>query len=144
MQTRKQQTRRRQRAATSAELAFLLPTLILLVLICIDFGRFAYTQVAVNNAARAGASYAIMNPYVSSGQTTWQGQIQQTARDEMTNQTGYDPNALTTATVVTVEQSGIRRVRVTASYASFRTIVRWPGIPSSLTLRGTVEMTAIR
>ena len=94
-------------------------------------------------ARRRGRAKRLWDP-IHAGQTTWQGQIQQTARDEMTNQTGYDPNALTTATVVTVEQSGIRRVRVTASYASFRTIVSWPGIPSSLTLRGRVEMTAIR
>ena len=90
----------------------------LIVLGFIDFGRFAYHHVAVTNAARAGAEYAIMTPYVSTGQSAWKAKVQQTARDEMTDQTGYDPSDLTTVTTVTVEQTGLRRVRVEARLAS--------------------------
>ena len=70
--------------------------------------------------------------------------VQATARDEMTNQTGYDPGDLTTVATVTVEPTGLRRVRVEARYASFQTIVSWPGIPSALTIRSAVTMRVIR
>lgn len=134
----------RRRAAAAAEFAIILPVLMMIVLGFIDFGRFAYHYVAVTNAARAGAEYAIMTPYVSAGQGAWQAKVQQAARDEMANQTGYAPSNLTTSTAVTVEQNGLRRVRVEATYASFRTITSWPGIPSTLTLRSAVTMRVVR
>src|SRR5262249_33857036 len=109
--------------AVAAEFAFLLPVLMLIVLICVDFARFAYTYIALKNAAQAGTSYAIMTPYLSSTQAAWETQIQTKARNEMTGQTSYDSTKLTTSTSVTVESSGLHRVRVTASYDSFKPIV---------------------
>ncbi|HET6572411.1 MAG TPA: TadE/TadG family type IV pilus assembly protein [Fimbriiglobus sp.] len=135
---------RRRCGASAAEFAVVLPVLLLIVLGLIDFGRFAYYHVAVTNAARAGAEYAIMTPYVPAAQAAWNARVQETARDEMTNQIGYDPADLTTATTVTVERTGLRRVRVEATYASFQTVTSWPGIPSSLTIRSAVTMRVIR
>jgi Flp pilus assembly protein TadG len=135
---------KRHCGVVAAELALILPVLVLLVLLCIDVGRFAYTFIALKNSARAGASYAIMNPYVSSTQAAWTAKIQTVARNEMTGQTGYDPTALTTTADVTIESSGLHRVKVTATYASFQTIISWPGIPSSLSLQCATEMRAVR
>jgi hypothetical protein len=115
----------------------------------VDFGRFAYTYIAVSNAARAGAAYGIMNNYVSAGYTAWQAEIQRTAREEMVNQTGFVWDNLTTVSEGIGETgndgnpNGYRRVRVTASYP-FTTIITWPGLPSSLTLQRRVELRAIR
>jgi Flp pilus assembly protein TadG len=136
--------RARRRGIASAEFALVLPLLILLVLICIDFGRFAYTYIALKNAAQAGASYAMMNSYVSSTQTAWTNSIQTTARNEMTGQIGYDSTKLTTTADVTIETTGLRRVRVTATYNSFSPMISWPGIPSSVTLKCASEVRAIR
>lgn len=130
--------------AAVTEFALVLPLMILLVLGCLDFGRFAYTLIAVENAARAGAGYAIMNPYLKSGKTAWEAAIQEAAREEMTNQKGYDSTKLTTTTSVVIETNGLHRVKVTATYNSFDTIVAWPGIPESMVLTGFVEMRAIR
>jgi Flp pilus assembly protein TadG len=44
----------RRRGASATELAIILPLFITIVLSCVDFGRFAYTYIAVSNAARAG------------------------------------------------------------------------------------------
>jgi Flp pilus assembly protein TadG len=133
-----------RRGASSAELAVLLPVLMLIVLGCIDFGRFGYNYIAVTNAARTGAEYAVMTPYLTSGQSAWQTKIQEKARDEMYQQTGYNANNLTTAAAVTIEGNGLRRVRVTATYSSFQTLIPWPGIPSQVTLRSAVETRVIR
>jgi len=130
--------------AAAAEFALVLPVLMTLVLACVDFGRFAYHHIAITNAARAGAEYGIMNPYVASGSSAWQSAIQTTARNELTNQTNCTPTNLTTTTTVTIESNGLRRVRVVASYSSFQTIVSWPGIPSSSVLTARVDVWMIR
>ena len=128
----------------ASELALLLPLLLLMVLACADFGRFAYTLIAVTNATRAGAGHAIMNPYVAGGQGAWATEIQQKARDELAQQTGTVPNNLTVTTTVTIEQTNLRRIRVEATYANFQTLIAWPGVPSSIALRRAVVMRAIR
>lgn len=107
-------------------------------------GRFGYHQIAVTNAARAGAEYGIMHPYTTSTQAAWMATIQQTARNELTGQTGCNPNSLTTTTTVNVESNGLRRIQVDATYSSFQTLVSWPGIPRTMTLRATVIMRSVR
>lgn len=134
----------RRRAVTAVEFALILPVLLTLVFACVDFGRLAYTFLGVRNAARAGGSYAIMNSYTSSTQGAWLSAIQQAARDEMANQTGYTASNLTTTTNVTIESNGLRWVRVEASYTSFQTVVPWPLIPNSVVLRSAVELRVIR
>ena len=44
------------------EFALLLPVLLLLLVVAIDFGRLFATFVAINNAAREGAAYAAGHP----------------------------------------------------------------------------------
>jgi Flp pilus assembly protein TadG len=129
---------------TATELALVLPLLMLLALACVDFGRVAYLHIALNGAARAGAAHAIMNPDIAAGSGNWQEEIQQKAREEMEQQTGYDPDRLTTTATLTLEPTGLRRVRVEATYASFEPLVPWPGIPAQLTLVRAVEMRCIR
>ena len=140
--------RRGRRGASAVELAIILPLLVTIVLGCVDFGRFVYNYIAVTNAARAGAAYAMMNNYTSSTQGTWQSAVTTAARQEMTNQMGYNSSNMTVATpVVTLESSGLRRVQVTVGYP-FQTIVNWNfgiySIPQSLTLQRTIVVRAIR
>src|SRR5437899_8835587 len=78
----------RRRAGAAAELAFILPLLVTLVLGAVDFGRCAYYYIAVTNAARAGAQYAIMNNYTASTQSAWQTNVKQAITDEMSQQVG--------------------------------------------------------
>jgi Flp pilus assembly protein TadG len=141
-----QQTGCSRRGAAAVEFALILPLLITLVLGCIDFGRFAYYYIAVTNAARAGASYGIMNNYTSSTYSTWVANITQAARDEIAQQ--KEPGKTLSVTVSTSREStGLRRVQVLASYP-FTTIVPWNwtglAIPSSVNLQRQVEMRLIR
>ena len=135
---------RHRRGASATELVLVLPVLAFIVLACVDFGRFAYHHVAVANAARAAAEYATTTPYPPGGQAAWAARVQQTARAEVTGQTNCDPAALTTTTTVAVEESGLRRVEVRATYTGFHTVVSWPGIPDNPALGRAVVMRAIR
>jgi Flp pilus assembly protein TadG len=133
-----------RRGASATEMALILPAIMLLVIGCVDLGRFAYHYIAVGNAARAGAGYGIMNNFNTSTQTTWTGKIQQAAIDEMTGQTSFQSNQLSVS-VNTADDlgNGDLRVQVSASYP-FSTIVTWPGIPRPMTLTRTVSMRHIR
>ena len=131
--------------AAAVELAMVLPLLILLALGCVDFGRFAYYSIAVQNAARTGAEYAIMNPYPTSDPTAWTSAVQAAAVDEMTNQTGYDAGALSVASSVSFEMStGLPYITVTTTYTGFATAINWPGIPQNPTLSGSLVIRGIR
>jgi Flp pilus assembly protein TadG len=129
---------------TAVEFALILPLLVTLVLGCVDFGRCAYTFIGVRNAARAGAAYAIMNPYTSSTQNDWMAQTESAAREEMTNMTGYTAGNLAVVTTPTIDTDGLRWVRVEATYTSFQTIIPLPLLPNNVVLRSAVEMRMIR
>jgi Flp pilus assembly protein TadG len=145
----------RRRGAAAAELAIVLPLLATLVLGSVDFGRFAYYQIAVTNAARAGAGYAIMNPYnvgSPSAGSTWQTNILSTAQAELSGQIGSANAAhlaISPAPAVTADANGdgLNYVTVTATYP-FTTIVNWQwtglNIPHTLTLSSTIQMRMIR
>ncbi len=63
-------TGRRSRGQAVVEFALVVPVLVLLLLITIDFGRAFFTYVQVNNAAREGAAYGAAQPTDTSGITT--------------------------------------------------------------------------
>lgn len=135
-----------RRGAAAVEFAATLPLLTLLVLGCVDLGRFGYSYIAVTNAARAGASYGIMNNYSPSTLATWQANVIAAGTAETKNSAGTQTMpglTVATPTVVVESATGLRRVQVTASY-SFQTVVAWPGIPRTLNLRRTAEMRLIR
>ena len=132
---------RGRRGAAVVELALILPVWMLLVLACVDFGRVASVNIALTNAARAGAAHAAMTPDVAGNINQ---EVEQVARAEAGQQTGFDTARLTTVTTATVEPTGLRRVRVEATYDSFETLVPWPGVPQRVKLVRAVEMRAIR
>ena len=146
----------RRRGASAVELALILPILVTIVLGAVDFGRFAYSYIALTNSARAGAASAMMNNYTSTTQSTWLTNVTTAARQEMTGQTGYNSAnlavlspAISNGSVsgVTVESTGLRRVTVTVTYP-FQTVVNWNfgiySIPQNLTLRKTIVVRSIR
>ena len=140
---------RQQRGVSATELALILPLFVTIVLGCVDFGRFAYTYIAVSNAARAGASWGMMNPPIVADQTPWENSVTQAAINEMSQQPGFQSSNLTvTVPPITTEAgTGTWRFTVTASYP-FQTIITWNvggyGIPHSLNLQQQVTMRGIR
>ncbi len=146
---REPRTQWRRRGASATELAVILPLFITIVLGCIDFGRFAYTYIAVSNAARAGASWGMMNPPIVAYQTPWENSVAQAASNEMSQQPGFQSSDLTVSvpSITTESGTGTWRFTVTASYP-FQTIITWNvggyGIPHSFTLQQQVTMRGIR
>src|SRR5262245_39545107 len=77
---------RKRRGAAAVEFMAILPVLTTLLLAGIDFGRFGYRYLQVQNAAMAAANYGAMNPYdvtSASERSIWVAQIKTRAQDEM-------------------------------------------------------------
>ena len=128
--------------AALIEFVIVLPLLITLVLGALDFGRFAYTYIAVTNAARAGAGFASFHPYTVTTQPNWVQQIEVTVVAELGDE--FDPGQVEVLPpVVSVDADGMRRVRVEVRYP-FQTVTNWPLIPNAVTLERAAEMRFIR
>lgn len=133
----------RGRPATAAtELALVLPFLVVLVLGCVDFGRFSHANVAVTNAARAGAEFGGTHPYTAGTYATWEQQVRQAVTDEMAGLDRFDAARLT-ITVTPAADADDTRVTVDVTYP-FETVTGWPGLPRTLTLRRAVSMPQTR
>ncbi len=131
------------------ELALLLPLILLIVIGCIDFGRFAHSYIGVTNSARAGAGYAHMHPPTVGTMSLWQANIRQIALDELTQTlpaSGLTANDVTVNSTRVFDQQNnttFWRAEVTVSMP-FRTIIAWPTLPANVTMTRTVKFRGIR
>jgi Flp pilus assembly protein TadG len=128
---------------TVLELALLLPLMLVLLIGLIEIGRFAYFDILVSNAARAGAQYGA------------QSLIQ--AADVNGIKTAAQSDGLTTMTITSAQQctcvagalggcpaggvcaQPLVYVQVTAT-EKFDSLFNYPGLPGSLTLASTATM----
>jgi len=121
---------RSRRGVAVVELAVLLPLLVMVFLITVDFARVFYFSLTLTNCARAGALYAcdpvaaVESPFTS---------VSAAALADATN---LSPQPVISSTNGT-DASGAY-VEVTAKYP-FATVTNFPGIPS-VQLTRTVRM----
>jgi len=121
-----------RRGIAAVELAVLLPFLMFVFVIAVDWARVFYFSVTLSNVARQGAIWGsdtiaeAQSPYTS---------VQQAALADGTSQ--WTPQPIVTSTNG-VDGSGNPYIEVTAKW-QFSTITNFPGVPSSQLTR-TVRM----
>jgi len=128
--------RARPRGAAAVEFAAVLPLLITILLGATDFGRFAHTLIAVTNAARAGASFAGTHPYTATSRPAWESGIRDAVRADLEQISEFDASQLVVKATPATDSEGRGRVAVEVTYP-FQSIVTWPFLPSSFTLKQT-------
>jgi Flp pilus assembly protein TadG len=137
----------RRGGSITLEFVFLLPVLLSLMLLTVDFGRFAHTYIAVSNAARAGASIGSFNAATPASKPLWDAAIQQAVTDEFETNTWFDVGNLVVAAPVLIDEgNGLRRVQVDVTYP-FQTLINWPYLPGysdPVDLRHVVVMRLVR
>lgn len=133
----------------ATELAIILPFLIFLWVIAIDWARIFYYTVTVQYAARDGAYCASNYPGIYSYDTDGNGQlssteIQNAALGEATNITptptvvvGYD--TIYNGTYSSSSPTGANFVQVRVTY-TFNTITNFPGVPNATVITRTERM----
>ena len=124
--------RHRRAAVAVVELAVLLPLLVLLFLITIDFARVFYFSVSLTNCARAGAIYA--SDPVAAAESPFPT-VEAAALADATN---LSPQPTITSQTFT-DNSGKPYVAVTAAY-TFNTVTAFPGIPNQVPLTRTIRV----
>ena len=143
MRLRTTRAGRGRRGATVVEFAILLPFLMFLFVLAIDFARILYFGIVLENCARNGAYYASNYPNAAYLYNDLYGY--KDLDDAILRDAGgiYNPADTTTKPTYTVTRSGTtggtQYVQVTVRW-NFQSITRFPGIPSLVTLTRSVTM----
>jgi Flp pilus assembly protein TadG len=138
--------RRKSRGQAMVEMAMALPVLALLLLAAADFGRLYYANIEVANAARAGAQYGSQSVITAadfSGMET-------AAKDDGSNLSALSATATQCTCMISSSVAACPASYCSnspqATYvevdttATFHTAIKYPGIPSSVTLGGKAVM----
>jgi Flp pilus assembly protein TadG len=139
----KRQTARNNRGAATVEMALVLPLILLFAFACVDFGRVVHAYVVVSNAARCGAEHGSMHKFTTYTHPFWESQVRQAVEKEMQGLAGFTADELQTTLTTFTDADGLFRLDVEVQYP-FQTVVRWPGVPSQITLNHRVAMRQIR
>lgn len=121
----------RPRGQALAELAILLPVLIILVLGATDYARVYRHFMALESAATTGAQYGC----VDASHALDANGIRLAAMRQLQDITHRNPVVASHAT------NGVLTVKVTAT---FSTVFRWPGMPGSNVVTRGVQMRILR
>jgi Flp pilus assembly protein TadG len=132
-----------RRGIAAIELAVVLPLVLLFAFAVVDFGRVVHTYITLANAARCGAEYGSMHNFTEYTYDFWESQVRLAIQQEMEGLSGVSPENLQSTVVTTTDNDGLFRVAVDTTFP-FRTVVRWPGVPSEVRLRRQVVMRQIR
>lgn len=148
---------RQDKGQAFVELALVLPIFILLLVGTAEIGYLAYASIEVSNAARAGVAYAARNHTTAKDSPNIQLAASMDAPNITTltatptfscsceSSTGVMGASVdcggidTTATSCPSPSRIVLYVKVTTS-APVNTVFHFPGIPSSITLRGSASM----
>src|ERR1043166_1508497 len=123
-----------RRGAAAVELAILLPILGCLFVAALDFSRVFYFDIILMNCARNAAVYGSQDP--TSAQDT--AGIKTAAQRDASN---LDVTKLNVSSSVN-STSNPTTVTVTVTYP-FTTLTRYPGVPSSITLTHTMQISVV-
>ena len=119
----------------AVETAVVLPLLLLLAMGTTDLGRVSHAYIAVATSARNAAQYGSGSK--NSSQDT--AGIAAAARSEMSSVVGYSSSNPTVTSSVIDEGGGNSSIKVTVIF-QFQSLIRYPGLPSSMTLTRTVHL----
>jgi Flp pilus assembly protein TadG len=135
------------RGQSYVELAFALPVLAIILVVAADFGRLFYTYLEVINAARAWAQYgsnSVITAADAAGMATAAKQDGvnvpnlTVSADQCTCGTATASIPACSSNFCTNDPQG--NYVVVKAQAPFATIVKYPGVPSSITLKSQVVM----
>jgi Flp pilus assembly protein TadG len=132
-----------QLGQTVVEMAMLLPLLLLLMVGLIEIGRYAYFDILISNAARAGAQYGAQSLIQAADVNGIRTAAQNDGLAAMTitslQECGCNAGALGGCPAGGVCPLPLVYVKVTAT-DTYNSMFNYPGLPRSLTLTSTVTM----
>src|SRR5262249_3567571 len=134
---------RRRSAIAATELALAVPILLLFAGAAADFGRVAYYQEALANAARTGGETGATHQFTSYTRPMWEAEVRQAVVDEMASLPGFNDGDLTYELSTTIDADGLAKIVVEVGYP-FHTAVAWPGLTEEVNLHERYETRQFR
>ena len=139
--------RRCESGSSLLEFALVLPVILLLLIGLIDLGRAAYFGVLTSNAARAGAQYGAQSLYTINDTT---GMSNAAVADAPgigltavpSKLCTINGGGLTTCPTSGSVQNVVYYVKVHTT-GTFSSLIRYPGIPSPITIGGDSVMRVV-
>jgi Flp pilus assembly protein TadG len=129
---RLRQPRARVRSGTAAvEFAVVLPFLLFMVVVAVDFARVNRNVQIIEACARNGAVYASDSPTRAADTAGISAAALADAQDL--------PTPPTVSSTTGTDAAGNMYVRVTVA-GNFQTITHYPGVPPTMTITRTVQM----
>jgi Flp pilus assembly protein TadG len=143
---KKRRSYRGPKGHSMAEMAAILPVLALLLLAATDFGRLYYTGIEVANAARAGAQYGSQSLIAAADFTG----MASAAKTDASNLSSLSASAkqctCMSSTTVAACPATYCSANPQATFVevdtstTFSTLIKYPGVPSKMTLAGKAVM----
>ncbi len=129
--------------AAATELAIVLPLLIVLSLAAVDFGRFAYIAIAMDNAVRVGAEHGATRSFTSFNYDNWEDNVKERVSDELADiKAGWLTDLEVTVSTSSTSNS-LARVNVQAN-GNFSTIIDWPFLSDATNIRRQISIRQFR
>jgi Flp pilus assembly protein TadG len=127
----------------AAEVAIVVPVLLLFALAAADFGRISQSQQIVSNAARTAAEFGATRQFSSHNRDAWEADVRRAAMNELESISEFVEADVEYELSTSTDSDGIVRLAVTVAYP-FRTVISWPGMPTAVTLRQRIEFRQFR
>lgn len=135
--------RHRRRAIAAAELAIVLPLVLLFLVATVDLARFAALRLTLCRASHLAATYGATRQYTAHDATAWRTNIVQLARDEVARNSNMNVALLHTEAQVITSSDSLHHVVVTCHYP-FVPCLHWPGIATSIPLTASTSIRRYR
>jgi hypothetical protein len=134
---------KRSRSAIAAtELAVLLPFLLFIWVIAIDFARIFYYTVSLQYAARDGAywgSYSGNYPFIYDYSSVTDAALGESTNISPTPSVATTYDTMYNGSYTTTSSAGANYIQVKVTY-TFNTITNYPGVPTNVVINKTVRM----
>jgi Flp pilus assembly protein TadG len=124
--------RKFQRGQALAEMAIMLPVLIILVMGAADFGRVYYHFMAVESAAAAGAQYGCVSPAKAADTNGIRLAAMRQVQD------------ITNRSVVVVSSQVTNSILTVNVKARFVTLMHWPLMPTNTLVSRSAQMRLLK
>lgn len=133
--------RRSEGGAALVEFAVILPVLAILLMGIVDFGRYMYDSILAANAARAGVEYGAQNQVTAADSAGQEAAALADAQNiSGLTATPKPPFCMAGGVVVVCGTSGASYYVEVTTTGTWSPIVKWPGLPATVTVSGSATM----
>jgi Flp pilus assembly protein TadG len=132
-----------RRGTAATEFVVTLPLLIVFCLATVDFGRFAYLAISLDNAARVGAERGATRSFTNYTRQSWEDNVKSRVNEELSDvNSGWLINQEIDVTTSSTSNN-LARITV-AAQGDFVTIIHWPFLSGNVAIHREISMRQFR